>query len=351
MINDGGEDQRADLFSVGVLAWELLCNRPLFAGTTAEALSKRVCAAAIRRADALKPAGGEPVPEVIATVIAQALERNVEERFETAADMAAALAGEEVASHEQVTELLRMLASESLDKQRTLANGVGPHLGTPDEEVLATLEADEQGVNSEAEPDEVQSLVDDTCPGADETPPAVVKEASAEPSEDEPEPESVAPLSDFDVMSIADDPSDDDDLPPEAQKVLDKQQAVVSKPPKWLVGAGLAAVLVVALVVVLGKDDDSAAPSTGPADTTAPAEVVAPVKQPPPAAAETAPAAAETAPAATASATAAAQVTEDADAGADDRTDDAARPKATQVPKPRWRPPPKSAPKYTPGGI
>lgn len=92
-LADGVVSARADLFAVGVLLWESLTGRRLFRGdTTAETL-KRLLQDLIPRVDA-------ELPELagLADVVAIALSRDPEERFESAAAMARALADAAVAT-------------------------------------------------------------------------------------------------------------------------------------------------------------------------------------------------------------------------------------------------------------
>ena len=115
---DGHWVPASDLFSIGVLVWEMLRNRPLFAGASYDAVAKRVRTAAVRRVDTIKAAGGETISSSVAEVVARALERNLEERFGSAAEMVESLQEESLSSHAEVTAALNAVAADLLARQR-----------------------------------------------------------------------------------------------------------------------------------------------------------------------------------------------------------------------------------------
>jgi serine/threonine protein kinase len=80
----GKLDARSDLFSLGVIGYELIANQPLFAGSGDEL--RRVREMAI---PPLSRAG--PVPHALQDVIMTALQRDPERRWQTAAEMRSAL--------------------------------------------------------------------------------------------------------------------------------------------------------------------------------------------------------------------------------------------------------------------
>ncbi len=80
-------DRRSDVFSLGVVAWETLTTRRLFHAENPLAVLERVTRMPIPSAHAVNPA----VPEMVAEVIADALERNRDKRFASAIDFARAL--------------------------------------------------------------------------------------------------------------------------------------------------------------------------------------------------------------------------------------------------------------------
>jgi|SRR5689334_21822630 len=80
-----GFDHRADLFSLGVVLWELLAGRALFAGDTDLATLERVNATEIPAIDGLDPG--------LDAIVRRALARDPDHRCATAAELGAALAG------------------------------------------------------------------------------------------------------------------------------------------------------------------------------------------------------------------------------------------------------------------
>lgn len=80
-------DRRSDVFSLGVVAWETLTTRRLFHADNPLAVLDRVTRLPIPSASSVNPA----VPPTVAAVIARALERDRNARFESAAVFAHAL--------------------------------------------------------------------------------------------------------------------------------------------------------------------------------------------------------------------------------------------------------------------
>ncbi|RLB57397.1 MAG: hypothetical protein DRI90_18045 [Deltaproteobacteria bacterium] len=435
------QDQRGDIFSLGVLLWEMLRNRPLFAGASFEAVSKRVQTASIRRVDSLKPAGGEAIEASVANIVAQALDRMTEERFEAATEMQAAIIGEQLASAEEVAEFLEKLASDVLAKQRRKVKGAGSDADPaaedkpgdkkappakpkrprkkPPKQTLLGMAIPVTKPTSPAAPDSMAAISlepvdgDGAAPGPTPlagTPEAAVGagaeaklgapggEGDAAPETIDPEtidpesidPESIDPESfkaedklaadaepdsaekavglaasieetlaaaadsadkadtkdkprklDYDVLSIADDPSIDDSppLPAETESGPKKSMLLV-------VGGIMVVALIIIAVVVLGGDKTEGTAGDG-AQSSAPVTTSAPTAT-----------ASEAAPADSATG----EATEDAGAESEDAGEEeppdagAEKPVVTPTPRPRPRPrpqptTPKPQPKYTPGGI
>ena len=86
-LKDGTIDQRVDLWALGVLLWELVANRKLFARREEAATLYAVVEGPIPVVSSLRPEAGTPWEEFFAGILC----RNPEERFASAADVGAAL--------------------------------------------------------------------------------------------------------------------------------------------------------------------------------------------------------------------------------------------------------------------
>jgi eukaryotic-like serine/threonine-protein kinase len=86
-IEGGSVDQRADLFALGIVLWELLTGRRLFKAATGLATLEKVRAARVLPPSAINPA----VPPALDAICLRALAKAPSERFASAAEMAAAL--------------------------------------------------------------------------------------------------------------------------------------------------------------------------------------------------------------------------------------------------------------------
>lgn len=80
-------DARSDLYSVGVILWELIANGRLFPQTNELDLLERVRDAQVPLLESVRPG----VPEYLARVVRQATFANREKRFPSAPDFARAL--------------------------------------------------------------------------------------------------------------------------------------------------------------------------------------------------------------------------------------------------------------------
>ena len=131
-FGDEPGDERSDLFSMGILLWEMLRNRPLFGGSNFAQVGERVRAAAIGRADALKPAGGEAIPKALADIVERSLARKPDERYESAAAFLSALEGCEPADYETVARYANELLADAFGvHRRKLAGVVGAEPAPP----------------------------------------------------------------------------------------------------------------------------------------------------------------------------------------------------------------------------
>jgi len=83
MVVEMRADQRSDVFSLGVVLFELLTGERLFAGDTTPVVLEHVVTAEIPKVRVLNPA----VPEDVAAILDRALERHASRRFASAAAM------------------------------------------------------------------------------------------------------------------------------------------------------------------------------------------------------------------------------------------------------------------------
>ncbi len=110
-------DHRADVFSMGVILWELLTQKRLFRAETKMETLNRVMTAPIPRVGQV----GYGIPTSLETATAKALARDPIERFQSAIEMAEALekaVGTTIASPRQVAEFVQKLFGKSLSERR-----------------------------------------------------------------------------------------------------------------------------------------------------------------------------------------------------------------------------------------
>jgi hypothetical protein len=145
-------DERADVFTVGVLLWEMLRNRPLFGGARFEAVERSVAQGSIGRADSLRPPGSEPVNRTLADAVARALERAPGDRFASLNELAAALRGATgaIARADGVGAFVQRVAAESLARQHPWLDPAVRPSAVPAAEPKAAPKADPDAVKAEA---------------------------------------------------------------------------------------------------------------------------------------------------------------------------------------------------------
>jgi len=75
-------DARTDIFSVGIVVWEMLTSQMVYAGDNVEELALKVKRAAIAAPSSVRP----EIPRELDTIVSKALSPTPEERFQTAHD-------------------------------------------------------------------------------------------------------------------------------------------------------------------------------------------------------------------------------------------------------------------------
>ncbi len=110
-------DARSDVFSLGIVAWELLSGQRLFAANNPLATAQAVASKYVSRLDVIRP----EVPASIADVVAQALDRDLARRTPSAESFAIALrhAAEStcgIADAREVTATVRSLCGPSVER-------------------------------------------------------------------------------------------------------------------------------------------------------------------------------------------------------------------------------------------
>jgi serine/threonine-protein kinase len=129
-------DRRSDLFSLGVVAWETFTTRRLFHAENPLAVLERVTRMPIPSANAVRP----DVPPAVAAVVAKALERDRDARYDSVAEFAQALRAaardaEGVGDRHRVAELVKKFGGDSLARvQDQLKRSLSTPGGLPDDE-------------------------------------------------------------------------------------------------------------------------------------------------------------------------------------------------------------------------
>ena len=115
----GALDRRADIFAMGIVAWEAFAFRRLFKGDGDAETLNRVLYEPIPSLKAAAP----HIPDSLAAVVMKALDRDPEKRFSTAADFADALedaarAVQKVGSAREVAAFLESMVGTDLTQTR-----------------------------------------------------------------------------------------------------------------------------------------------------------------------------------------------------------------------------------------
>src|SRR5262249_45695770 len=109
-------DRRADVFALGIVAFELATHQRLFKRPSDYLAARAILEEPIPRADEVDPA----IPAALADAIAKALARDRATRFATAAEFGAALAAAMPQGLATPAELAAVVtASDELTQQRT----------------------------------------------------------------------------------------------------------------------------------------------------------------------------------------------------------------------------------------
>src|SRR5690606_34532125 len=111
----GTPDIRSNVYSVGVMLWEMLAGKRLYVGSTYTAVTERIQSGQPPRLDASKPVGGDPIPSAVADVVARALSSDPAARYASPRELIEAIASaQEPATHEEVAALVDDLAGNTL---------------------------------------------------------------------------------------------------------------------------------------------------------------------------------------------------------------------------------------------
>jgi serine/threonine-protein kinase len=120
-VSGGLLDGRTDLYSVGVMLWEMLAHRPLFAGTTKEILGQ------VMYRDIAPPTSVCPgVPVDLSAVAMKLLARDRDDRYPTAAAVIEALLRCDDAPRDGRGELVHLLAERVPRSSPPRAGVTGP---------------------------------------------------------------------------------------------------------------------------------------------------------------------------------------------------------------------------------
>jgi eukaryotic-like serine/threonine-protein kinase len=123
-------DARSDIFALGTVMWEMLALRRLFRRQSDAATIRAVEEAAVPSLCQLHP----EIPEVLDRIVARALAREKEDRFQSAGEMADALekaifqVGEPASSRFVAQWLTQLFGPEMADLKQSLAQGRGINL-------------------------------------------------------------------------------------------------------------------------------------------------------------------------------------------------------------------------------
>jgi serine/threonine-protein kinase len=119
-LSRGRIDRRCDVFAMGVVLWETLTSKRLFAGEDAASTLN-----AILHAPIAPPSSVAPIPREVDAVVLRALERDPDKRFATAQEMALALeAAIQPAPARHAGKWVEELAGEAVRKRAEIVRAV-----------------------------------------------------------------------------------------------------------------------------------------------------------------------------------------------------------------------------------
>lgn len=117
-IAGGSVDRRTDLWSAGMVLWELLASRRYFGGADPAEIVRRITAEPLS-----PPSTARPCPAALDATVVRALERDPDLRFPSAREMALALENSgAVADHRTVGRWMRRLARARLDDKKRMVD-------------------------------------------------------------------------------------------------------------------------------------------------------------------------------------------------------------------------------------
>jgi serine/threonine-protein kinase len=141
-------DRRTDVFALGVVLWEMLALRPLFAGRTFADVLRMVSTQPVPDVRQHRP----DVPEAVAQVIARALEKKLEARIPTGAALARALraaadsTGLRAPESSAIGSFVEARAGQSIAE---LTRRVREHTSSPFEPAVAAFDSSDRGFTDE----------------------------------------------------------------------------------------------------------------------------------------------------------------------------------------------------------
>lgn len=127
-------DGRSDVFSLGVVLWEMVTGQRLFAAETELAEMKLILEAKVERPDEVEPV----VPSTLADIIMKAVAREPSDRWNSAKELSKAISTrcpELLYDAEERSQFMRELFSDRIDQTRKLFELSKAKEGTSDQEV------------------------------------------------------------------------------------------------------------------------------------------------------------------------------------------------------------------------